>query len=377
MKFAARLVVILGVCGAAAAGRGQYVMQGPPGYPVPAPVYGNYPEASALGGCANYGHVGGAINGGVGVFYGTPYFDENQAFVFTRGLASADRVRDTVAFDWDYAASPVGWIGWHGTGGLGIRAGGFYFNRGSKDLTASMNPVQAADQLIRSSSRLPDLDLVNPAGQGSPGILLSQGLGVDNLLYTSHLKITTVDVEATYDICAGPFPVMLSGGARYMYTQQTYNQTLFNTVTTPDDFTASESSVLDFNHRFQGAGPTIAIHGTRELGGTGFSLFGNFRAALLVGRTKRTLNFAEVVDDPDEIAGGSQSRSVVTYSHENGLVPTLETEVGLEYLACFGGFSPFMRVSAVNNTYFGAGCASSTQGNLGLFGCQITAGINY
>jgi len=213
-------------------------------------------------------------------------------------------------------------------------------------------------------------------GPGSPGVLLSQGLGVDQLLYNSSLRINAYDFEAIYDIKGCTYSLLFSGGVRYLHMAQRYDQFLLNTVTVGYN-TATETSQLDFLHDFNGVGPTAAFQAHRTLGATRLALFGEVRGSLLVGTARRTLAFQEVVDDPGGIGGGSQARSALALASQTRVLSVLELEVGLEYARRIGCSDLFVRGALVDQTYFGAGNASRQDGDLGLFGAQVSVGVNY
>ena len=58
-------------------------------------------------------------------------------------------------------------------------------------------------------------------------------------------------------------------------------------------------------------------------------------------------------------------------------MPIWELESGLEYNRFLGRTKVFVRGGVVNHTYFDAGSASSRDGNLSLFGAQVSAGLEY
>jgi hypothetical protein len=121
---------------------------------------------------------------------------------------------------------------------------------------------------------------------------------------------------------------------------------------------------------------------TYHVGNTGLGLFALGRGALLAGKTNGYTNFTQTINDPTGITGipgtpnSSQVRSSTPTSTDS-VLPVLEIEVGLEYALRLGGNSLFARAAVVSQTYFGAGNASRSDANLSLFGCQLSAGLNY
>ena len=322
--------------------------------------------------CCRAGWLGGAA-----IYFLRPYFQDNQAFTTSTGLTTANRSRVTTDFDWNYSTSPLFWLGYQFQNGWGVRTRFFYFDQGSNSPATSLAAAVAASSEIRPPAQLPDLDLVVPrTGLGSPGVLLGRGLGVDRLLYNSGLRINAYDFEAIYDIRGCTYSLLFSGGVRYLYMAQRYDQLLRNTVTVGYN-TATEMSQLDFLHNFTGVGPTAALQAHRTLGATRLALFGDVRSSLLAGTARRTLAFQQVVDDPGGIGGGSQTRSAAATASQTRVLSVIELEVGLEYTRHIRCADLFARGALVDQTYFGAGNASRQEGNFSLFGAQVSVGVNY
>jgi hypothetical protein len=58
-------------------------------------------------------------------------------------------------------------------------------------------------------------------------------------------------------------------------------------------------------------------------------------------------------------------------------LPIIDLEGGVEYGRSVGSTFVFVRGTCVSSTYFGAGNASSSDGNLNLFGAMISTGLNF
>jgi hypothetical protein len=58
-------------------------------------------------------------------------------------------------------------------------------------------------------------------------------------------------------------------------------------------------------------------------------------------------------------------------------MPVTEYEIGLEYGADFGGSRLYLQGAVLGQTYFGAGSASSENGNMSLFGIHVALGLNW
>jgi hypothetical protein len=105
------------------------------------------------------------------------------------------------------------------------------------------------------------------------------------------------------------------------------------------------------------------------------AFYGDLRGSLLVGTTHTSRNFAEVINDPTGLVGGSSLANPTAFSSRDTVLPVLEAELGVQYSIGRGRNLFFIRMGVVDQTYFGAGSAALTGGNLSLFGAQITTGI--
>jgi hypothetical protein len=330
------------------------------------------------GDCARRASSG--INGGFSFYVLRPFIDNNQAAVTTTSTTisptQATVTRRTDEFSWDYSTSPMVWLGWKNCDGWGWRTRLFCFNQNSKDVNLSLGPTDALTTQIRTSSELPDVSAISTSGQGSPGVLLSLGEGVDHLRFYSGMILNNWDLETTYDMSCGPYSLVWSAGLRYMFLSQHYGETLTNTATVLASPVA-ENTTLDFGHSFNGVGPTIGLEASRQLGCSCWSLFGTVRGTLLVGNVNRSLSFSETISDPDSVIGGDQSRTVSAISDQTGTLPVAEIEMGAEYARTIACHHTFARAALVEQAYFDAGSAASTDGNLNLFGFQFSVGLNY
>ncbi len=217
---------------------------------------------------------------------------------------------------------------------------------------------------------------------GSPGVVLGAGAGTDQLYFTSTLKIHSFDGEVMQKWDVGRFSLIVSGGGRYLDLEQFYSATLSNKAVFAGgaigrDPIASELQSLVFNQRFQGAGPTVATEGRVRIGNSGLSVFANARGTLLVGTTHQTTNLVQVVTDPAGLVGGSSALAPSIDNRREHVLPVAELELGVEYCLHLRKVEPFLRAAVVDMTYFDAGNASRQDGNLSLFGGQLTFGLKY
>lgn len=310
---------------------------------------------------------------GAAVYILSPYFDGNPAFTTTTGIGTNSPHQSTTDFSWTYNATPAFWLGWLNGNGFGGRGHYFFYDQQSRTTTTSLSAADAA-----SSSIAPPPNLASPAGSptfGSPGVILGNGLGQDVLAFRSDLKIQAIDMEASQLVTGGGAFALISGGARYLHMSQDYQATLSNVL--PPPASASESQLLQFGHNFTGAGPTLNIVAGYQVGGIPLSLFGDVRGSFLVGGARTSRNFALNVNDPNGVVGGNQFANPTADARRGATLPIIEAELGLQYAPTVFGRTLQLRGGAVHQTYFGAGSASQTAGNLSLFGGQISAGLLY
>ena len=211
----------------------------------------------------------------------------------------------------------------------------------------------------------------------SPGFILENGFGQDQLDFSSNLIIHCLDVEALRQWECGRFFLVLSGGGRYLEISQNYMATLVNNAVFPDGNTANEVQFLSFGHNFQGGGPTLATEGRFQVGNSGLSLFAHARGSLLVGTTHQSLILTQTVNDPSGEAGGDLSAMASADNRKDHVLPVAEVELGLEYALRLRRINPYFRATVVDQTYFNAGNASGQDGSLSLFGAQFSLGLNY
>jgi hypothetical protein len=314
---------------------------------------------------------------GAGFYFLKPYFGGNQAFStrFTNTTTTAEssttttfsEVRD---FDNNPSFAPLIWIGYVTESGLGVRAR--WWNLSRSDDVSALNTDTTGATTITSAS---------PGGLSftSPGRLLEHfGTGGDQLVFKSKLKMDVWDFEATQDIQAGCWTLLLSGGVRYAHVAQNYDAFRFNSGAGGNMIFNQDSVTLLSGHSFSGAGPTVAIELARPLGSTGFSLYGNARGAVLFGcMTQHASRLA--VQSGFENDG--MAFNTTNFSDSDGcrssVIPVTEIEVGAQYDRVFGVVHPFVRTGLVGQSWFGVGNASGSGGNLGLLGLTVTAGLNY
>jgi len=320
---------------------------------------------------------------GASLYLLKPYFsNSNTAYITNTGFGGTSPTQTTTDFSWDYSASPAIWLGWTSENGLGIRGRFFYFNQNSQTATTSLTANQAFNGgvTIDGPNGLPAPASASSSSFGSPGALFvsTNGLASDVLTFTSSLRILTADLEATWMGRSGNWSWVLGGGGRYLTLAQNYQGTLTNNISAAQGGPANETTTLATGHNFNGFGPTINFCGNYRVLNTGLSLYGDVRGSFLVGSTSQFTNFNRVIIDPNGIGTGTvppQGYSVS--SNRDMTMPVLEIELGVAYTFMLGRVQSVISAGAVNQTYFDAGSASQTSGNLSLFGGRFSLGLQF
>ena len=342
------------------------------------------------------------LTGGASLYYLKPYADGNTAYqttTITTGPVGSTYTTSgqTITQDFDWNMKPAGafWLGIANPCGLGIRARYFHFDAASADALVSLTPgqestppgqVPSITNVISPSPFVPQTfpgalapNAANIQAFGAPSELLSvAGVGQDDLVFRSTLKIETVDLEPTFEWSAGNGSFLAGAGVRYLQITQTYQAGLQNLG---GGGPASEFETLSLSNRFRGIGPTLSGEFTWTFNNTGLAFFVSGRGSLLVGSAHRLAVLTDALTDPTGLTGGGvpefKQRESRIPTTTNIVLPMAELELGLEYGLNLGNKRLYFRGAVVDQTYFDAGNASRTTGNLGLFGCQVTTGLNF
>jgi hypothetical protein len=310
-------------------------------------------------------------------YYLKPYVNNNTAFVTTVAPGGPLSEVNSTSFHWDYKSAGAFWLGWSTPSGLGARARYFFFDQEATPAFVYNTTTAAPQTTVNLPSGFLPLSTGGTAF-GSPGTVLNSGLGNDVLTFQSNLQISAVDAEATYAWQGPRWQVLVSGGGRYLNLTQDYRAILTNT---PPDLPVSELQVFSANRKFTGAGPVAGVQGNFRIGQSGLSVFGTARGSLLVGTLSETVLFSQTVSDPTGVIPpnipGTLAISPSGTRTADHVLSVGEVEVGLQYELNLRGSRMFFRGAAVNQTYFDAGSPSQSNGNLSLFGVQLSLGLNY
>lgn len=211
--------------------------------------------------------------GSGGVFFGT---DVSFLRPYLSGANSSATSTGGKWIDPTYGTATRLKLGYEGDSGLGIRTQYFALNHG--------------------------IDLANRFGGGSLG-----------------LKMDVVDAEVTFRSRLRHWDLGVSGGVRYGYLGYTGD----GVVIAPGQLT------------FEGIGATAAIDGRRQLGDTGFSLFGNLRGSFLLG----------------ELHNGQPTAGLSYGSVEDEIMHVVENQLGVAWTAVSDG-GMLLEVRAAWETQF-------------------------
>jgi hypothetical protein len=265
--------------------------------------------------------------------------------------------------------SPLIWIGAANNDGLGFRLRWWQL-RDSSDAQAVNG--DATGSTVISSANILGLSISSPGPVG--------GSGADDWFFHRDLQLVVWDMEATQAIDVGAWSLLLTAGARIAHLTQNYSATRLNGGPEQEAgvVVQQDTSILAAGHNFNGAGPMVSVKGRRPIGDTGLLFFGSARGSLLFGTRKQNVNTEEVYAGTlADHAPFSLANSETATAHGDTLLPVMEFEIGLEYGQPIGQFYPYIRTGLVAQVWFGAGNATSTDGDLGFLGMEASLGLKF
>jgi hypothetical protein len=296
--------------------------------------------------------------GGAGLYLVKPHWDNNPAF--RADFAPGNNIRN-FDFDYDMEIAPLGWIGYVGCTGFGVRARWWEFDHSSFHVQG-LDPLGAAPFIVAGGPGVP--------GGGRLGLGL---LGGTQAHFQSNLNFDVWDLEATQSVNVGCWTMVGSAGVRYLHIVQKYNALVINGV-------AGSTEELVSSHNFDGWGPTISLEGRRAVGCSGLSLYGNARGSVLFGESL----YDGVYRNLTALGGGPFATQTLISSWAP--VSIAELELGADYSMNMGCSTFFARAGLVGQLWQGVGNASLSspafngevdRSNMGLFGIRTEIGVNY
>ncbi len=340
------------------------------------------------------------VNGGASYYSLQPFLNNNAAFGFTTAsMQSAGNtitgLTQTQQFGWTMQPAFDVWLEAASVDGFGVRARWFHMDGTSNSASlrvpsasygaGGLSVIAVTPSATLFNSPPGTVPQQNPAlaglfGGPSPFVVNFPGApaSTDRFTFGSELRLDAVDLEATGSWYGKNLVATGSVGGRWFRMTQGYTGTLVNENATGATLTES----LDFNHVFNGGGPTVSGLVSWHPIHPNFSVYSGGRVSLVVGESTQTTNGRRTLNDPNGAfnpigtpISTSNSFSIPTTSLST--IPIAELEAGLEYAIFLKQSSAFIRGGVVNQTYFGAGNASGGDGNLSLLGLKLTAGFTY
>ncbi len=296
--------------------------------------------------------------------------NNNTAFTTTTGFGTPTQSTIETDFPSSFASAAAFWIAYN-FGPVGFR-GRYYFEAEHQlpEFTTLTAAQAAGGGVIAPPTSVMFNSEIN---FGSPGVLLGNGIGTESLSFQRTLDIHIVDLEAFFQPKVNNIQMILSAGGRYMDLSQSYVATLGNIVTPG---VLGETQFLSNSRRFYGGGGTAAF----ELQAPIFAIINGyaiFRGSIVLGNQQEEMKFAQVISDTGGAVGGPQNNTNSSTANHFAVIPVLECEAGLQIGQSLGGFPLSLRAGVVSQTYFNAGSATSTNGNLNVVGAQFSVTVTY
>ena len=327
----------------------------------------------------DYGWSG--LYGGASILFLKPSLSNNVAYNVTKppvppaagAFPAAVGSSANVPFEWGYGNAWRYWVGWSSVSGIGVRVGGFIFDRPSDTAYRLSQSNQSSPELITVPTIIPSIP--GTAAFASPSSVLAvAGIGADQLTFKSSLSIETLTGEGTYAFDRGNCLIQVMAGVQFTRVKQQYHAQLRN----PGDGVTTEFQQLDSLQEFRGYGPSIGVFLRQGLWGHRLAAYANLHGAVLVGTLEQQAAFVQAIQDPNFVAlSGTQTTNTRFGNRADHTLTTAEIELGLEYGFCVGHSRVLVRGGIVGQSYGNAGNASSSLGTLSLFGGTVSVGLNY
>jgi hypothetical protein len=280
-----------------------------------------------------------------------PRFDGNSGFSVMESDGATFESRSDREFDYDMNFAPRVFAGLQFADGLGFRSTWWQFDHDANSLTAQP-PSNGFGEIT------------NPPFEG---VDISSNIPTDVFTAGSGLNAYTIDLEAAKDSQFSSWNLGASCGVRYANIDQTYLAEL-------RDATSVLRGRIQFNHRVEGVGPTMAVSSSLPLTNN-LDLFGRGRGSLLFGRATSNLTAGE---DLDLVTPLTTTRMTA----RDDSLPIAEVQLGVKWSGgqrgpggALVGWQPFAMVAMEGQFWNGVGNAVSETGDLGFFGVTSGAGV--
>ena len=162
--------------------------------------------------------------------------------------------------------------------------------------------------------------------------------------------------------------LLLGGGVRYAHLDQVYSSNITDNN--------GNTNLAVARHNFNGAGPTFSLQGRHTLGLPCLAAYGILHGSVLFGGAGN--------DYQGSASATNQNQSFS--SHQIGVLPIGELEVGAELSYPFHHARFFLQSGFVGQVWWGGGSASnfdtinnatSANSNFGFVGLALRAGVAY
>lgn len=270
-----------------------------------------------------------------------PQFEDNTAFTVLESDGASFESFSDRTLDYDFKVAPRAWFGYQWSEDIGMKATYWGFDQSSGAVSA--NPPANGFGRI-------DHPFFN-------GVDITSTVPTDTFATASGLKVYTIDLEVTNSRDVGAWTLASSGGLRYASMSQNYSASL-------TDDTDTLLGQINFRHRLNGIGPTLAIQAQRPIYG-GLAVFGTARGSLLFGDGDATLNAGEDLDTGTPLTTTRQTT-------RNDVLPITELQLGLNWTSDRTALGIVrLRGALEGQLWSGAGSATSESGDLGFLGFAV------
>lgn len=280
-----------------------------------------------------------SISGGVYVIQ--PVFESNPAFLVS---GAAGNVTRQVEFDHNLDVAPGAWLGYVSERGWGVRGRWFQFDHG-----AGAGYTAAPGETITGLSPLP---LGRTPINGA-------------IAASSDLAVNVADLQGTCSYEDAKWTLLAGFGVRYTHMSQDYRAALTNPATRIE---------LTSGHNLNGWGPDFSLETKRQIGESGFAVYGQMHGAILFGRAREAYT---------AVNNGVLQQFTRSYTD---VLPVGELEVGAEYQKNVGRAKVFLQAGFNGQIWFNGGNASNidpigfgsaSNSNFGFVGLAVRAGVRY
>ncbi len=223
---------------------------------------------------------------GAKAIYLTPYFETD--ILGADENAGANNSLEIFSFDWDGGGAYKAWVGYETPQGLGV--------------SVSHMGLNHSTSFVRAEPAGGQIQVHFDTDQDDASIYVDGALDAKE-----SLKMNVTDFDVWQKVKLPNLMLRYGAGARYANIKRNY----YAFETGGDEF-------INFDHSFNGFGPSLSYEVEVPLPRPGFSLYNSAKGTLLFGEHKSAYR--------GEIVGSDQG-----FNNSPGIVPTLDTELGIQW----------------------------------------------